>query len=59
MNDPNHAYDAMIQTLFILIYLTKNQINFLNKIHLLIELDAKKIPLEAQKSMSIPVQSQQ
>ena len=59
MNDPNHAYDTMIQTLFILIYLKKNQINFLNKIHLLIELDAKKIPLEAQKSMPIPVQSQQ
>ena len=34
MNDPNHANDTMIQTLFVLIYPKKNQINFLNKIHL-------------------------
>ena len=59
MNDPNHAFDTMIQTLFVLIYPKKNQINFHNKIHLLIQLDAKKIPLEAQKSKPMLVQIQQ
>ena len=59
MNDPNHAFDTMIQTLFVLIYPKKNQINFLNKIHLLIQLDAKKIPLEAQKSKPMLAQIQQ
>ena len=58
MNDPDHAYDTLIQTIFILIYPKKNQINFFNKINVLIQLDAKTIPLEAQKSKPILVQSQ-